>query len=238
MGVCGVPMVNGVDSGMTGGCLVEVVARAGVASWRGSPASRGGVEQRRLAAIFSVAGEAAASGTTYAQIPDVWINMGHVYFAQGYFMLAVKMYENCMRKFYYNTDTHILLYLARTHYEAEEWRECGRTLLRAIHLAPSNYTFRFNVGVVMRKFSASTLNKARKNVDEDPDSNTSGLLATLIVLKLCNPGLRLHAFDKKKIDTHVGYYKHVLETARIHCEASEREDWKNKQRAELAHQLQ
>ncbi|GAB2286038.1 hypothetical protein Dimus_020461 [Dionaea muscipula] len=33
----------------------------------------------------------AASGTTYARIPDVWINMGHVYFAQGYFMLAVKM---------------------------------------------------------------------------------------------------------------------------------------------------
>ncbi|GAB2276267.1 hypothetical protein Dimus_010998 [Dionaea muscipula] len=32
-----------------------------------------------------------ASGTTYARIPDVWINMGHVYFAQGYFMSVVKM---------------------------------------------------------------------------------------------------------------------------------------------------
>ncbi|GAB2291884.1 Protein CTR9 [Dionaea muscipula] len=179
----------------------------------------------------------AASGTTYAQIPDVWINMGHVYFAQGYFMLAVKMYENCMRKFYYNTDTHILLYLARTHYEAEEWQECRRTLLRAIHLAPSNYTFRFNVGVVMQKFSASTLNKARKNVDEVRETVSELKNAIRVFSQLsAASSLQLHAFDKKKIDTHVGYCKHVLETARIHCEAAEREDWKNKQRAELAHQ--
>ncbi|GAB2292608.1 Protein CTR9 [Dionaea muscipula] len=163
--------------------------------------------------------------------------MGHVYFAQGYFMLAVKMYENCMRKFYYNTDTHILLYLARTHYEAEEWQECRRTLLRAIHLEPSNYTFRFNVGVVMQKFSASTLNKARKNVDEVRETALSRRMLSGYLVDCLQPsGLRLHAFDKKKIDTHVGYCKHVLETARIHCEAAEREDWKNKQRAELAHQ--
>lgn len=125
-------------------------------------------------------------------MPDVWINLAHVYFAQGHFALAVKMvsflfiylhpifmiinnswcailplqYQNCLRKYYYNTDTQVLLYLARTHYEAEQWQDCKKTLLRAIHLAPSNYTLRFDAGVAMQKFSASTLQKAKRSADE------------------------------------------------------------------------
>lgn len=134
-------------------------------------------------------------------MPDVWINLAHVYFAQGNFALAVKMvnlsldctrffvfkfilpkslwqlsnaddlfyyvqYQNCLRKFYHNTDSQILLYLARTHYEAEQWQDCIKTLLRAIHLAPSNYTLRFDAGVAMQKFSASTLQKAKRTADE------------------------------------------------------------------------
>ncbi|KAG4956925.1 hypothetical protein JHK85_043305 [Glycine max] len=75
-------------------------------------------------------------------------------------------YQNCLRKFYHNTDSQILLYLARTHYEAEQWQDCIKTLLRAIHLAPSNYTLRFDAGVAMQKFSASTLQKAKRTADE------------------------------------------------------------------------
>lgn len=75
-------------------------------------------------------------------------------------------YQNCLRKFYYNTDSQVLLYLARTHYEAEQWQDCKKTLLRAIHLAPSNYTLRFDMGVALQKFSASTLQKTKRTVDE------------------------------------------------------------------------
>jgi RNA polymerase-associated protein CTR9 len=56
--------------------------------------------------------------------------------------------------------------VARTHYEAEQWQDCKKTLMRAIHLAPSNYMLRFDAGVVMQKFSASTLQKPKKSVDE------------------------------------------------------------------------
>ncbi|CAH2052255.1 unnamed protein product [Thlaspi arvense] len=108
----------------------------------------------------------AASGSVFRQMPDVWVNLAHVYFAQGNFALAVKMYQNCLRKFFYNTDSQILLYLARTHYEAEHWQECKKTLLRAIHLSPSNYTFRFDLGAVMQKSSSSTLQKKKRTADE------------------------------------------------------------------------
>lgn len=86
---------------------------------------------------------------------------------QSYVFTFLNMqYQNCLRKFYYNTDSQILLYQARTHYEAEQWQDCIKTLLRAIHLAPSNYTLRFDAGVAMQKFSASTLQKAKRTADE------------------------------------------------------------------------
>lgn len=49
--------------------------------------------------------------------------------------------------------------------------------------------------------------------------------------------LHVHGFDEKKIETHVGYCKHLLEAAKVHCEAAEREDQQNRQRLELARQV-
>ena len=59
-------------------------------------------------------------------MPDVRINLVHVYFAQGNFTLAVKLYQNYLQNFYYDADSQILLYLARTHYEAEQWQDCKK----------------------------------------------------------------------------------------------------------------
>ncbi|XP_075095202.1 protein CTR9 homolog isoform X1 [Nicotiana tabacum] len=180
----------------------------------------------------------AASGNVFVQMPDVWINLAHVHFAQGNFSLAVKMYENCLRKFYHNTDSQVLLYLARTHYEAEQWQDCKKTLLRAIHLAPSNYTLRFDSGVALQKFSASTLQKTKRTVDE-VRATVAELKNAVRLFSLLSAAsnLHVHGFDEKKIETHVGYCKHLLEAAKVHCEAAEREDQQNKQRLELARQV-
>ncbi|KAK3034481.1 hypothetical protein RJ639_032470 [Escallonia herrerae] len=180
----------------------------------------------------------AASGSVFVQMPDVWINLAHVHFAQGNFALAVKMYQNCLRKFYYNTDNQVLLYLARTHYEAEQWEECKKTLLRAIHLAPSNYTLRFDAGVALQKFSASTLQKTKRTVAEVRSTVVELKNAVRLFSQLsAASNLQFHGFDEKKIETHVGYCKHLLEAAKVHCEAAEREDQQNKQRIELNRQV-
>ncbi|TKY72856.1 CTR9-like protein [Spatholobus suberectus] len=180
----------------------------------------------------------AASGSVFVQMPDVWINLAHVYFAQGNFALAVKMYQNCLRKFYYNTDSQILLYLARTHYEAEQWQDCIKTLLRAIHLAPSNYTLRFDAGVAMQKFSASTLQKAKRTADEVRTTVAELQNAVRVFSQLsAASNLHIHGFDEKKIDTHVGYCTHLLSAAKVHLEAAEREEQQVRQRQELARQV-
>ncbi|XP_058080007.1 protein CTR9 homolog [Magnolia sinica] len=179
-----------------------------------------------------------ASGSIFVQMPDVWINLAHVYFAQGHFSLAVKMYQNCLRKFYYNTDTQVLLYLARTHYEAEQWQDCKKTLLRAIHLAPSNYTLRFDAGVAMQKFSASTLQKAKRTADEVRSTVAELKNAVRVFSQLsAASSYHFHGFDEKKIETHVGYCKHLLDAAKVHCEAAEREEQQNRQRLEVARQV-
>ncbi|XWS26610.1 hypothetical protein CRYUN_Cryun26dG0045500 [Craigia yunnanensis] len=179
-----------------------------------------------------------ASGSVFVQMPDVWINLAHVFFAQGNFALAVKMYQNCLRKFYYNTDSQILLYLARTHYEAEQWQECKKTLLRAIHLAPSNYTLRFDAGVAMQKFSTSTLQKEKRTADEVRSTVAELENAVRIFSQLsAASNLHLHGFDEKKINTHVEYCKHLLEAAKVHREAAERDEQQNRQKQEAARQL-
>ncbi|XP_042401148.1 protein CTR9 homolog isoform X2 [Zingiber officinale] len=180
----------------------------------------------------------AASGTIFVQMPDVWVNLAHVYFAQGHFALAAKMYQNCLRKFYYNTDTQVLLYLARTQYEAEQWQECKRTLLRAIHLAPSNYTLRFDAGVAMQKFSASTLQKSKRTADEVRSTVSELKNAVRVFSHLAAVSSHhVYGFDEKKRETHVEYCKHLLEVAKVHCEAAEAEEQQNRQRLEAARQI-
>ncbi|KAK6152003.1 hypothetical protein DH2020_014638 [Rehmannia glutinosa] len=181
----------------------------------------------------------AASGSFNVQMPDVWINLAHVHFAQGNFTLAVKMYQNCLRKFYYNTDSQVLLYLARTHYEAEQWQDCKKTLLRAIHLAPANYTLRFDVGVTLQKFSASTLQKTKRTVDE-VRATVAELKNAVRLFSLLSAAsnLHFHGFDEKKIETHVAYCKHLLEAATVHCELAEREEMQNMQRLEVMRQME
>ncbi|KAM6583619.1 hypothetical protein CsatB_010621 [Cannabis sativa] len=182
----------------------------------------------------------AASGSIFVQMPDVWINIAHVYFAQGNFSLAVKMYQNCLRKFFYNTDSQILLYLARTHYEAEQWQDCKKTLLRAIHLAPSNYALRFDAGVVMQKFSALTLQKEKRTADE-VRLTVSELGNAVRVFKQLSASaasnLHFYGFDEKKIDTHVEYCKHLLEAARVHLKNAEHEEQKNRHKQEALRQM-
>lgn len=49
--------------------------------------------------------------------------------------------------------------------------------------------------------------------------------------------LHFHGFDEKKIDTHVGYCKHLLEAAGVHLKAAEHEEQQIRQRQELARQV-
>ncbi|URE20730.1 RNA polymerase-associated protein CTR9 [Musa troglodytarum] len=106
----------------------------------------------------------AASGSVFVQMPDVWVNLAHVYFAQGHFALAAKMVR-------------------------------------------STVTELKNAVCIFSQLSAASIYHS-------------------------------HGFDEKKLETHVEYCKHLLDAAKVHCEAAEREEQQNRQRLEVARQEQ
>lgn len=50
-------------------------------------------------------------------------------------------------------------------------------------------------------------------------------------------GYQSYGFDEKKINTHVGYCKHLLDASKAHCEAAEREEHQNRQKQEVQRQI-
>jgi hypothetical protein len=54
--------------------------------------------------------EAAASGSALVQMPDVWVNLAHIYLAQGQFSLAIKMVSKLAYCFAAAVYTSFLLY--------------------------------------------------------------------------------------------------------------------------------
>ncbi|KAL0338896.1 UNVERIFIED_CONTAM: protein CTR9 [Sesamum angustifolium] len=175
----------------------------------------------------------------YPEYTDANLRLAAIAKARNDVQLSVKLYQNCLRKFYYNTQSEVLLYLARVHYEAQQWQDCRKTLLRAIHLDPSNYTLRFDVGVAIQKSSALTLQMTMRTVDEV--RATVGELRNAIRLfsLLCaSSNLHFHGLDEKKIRTHVGYCSHLLEAACADQELAELEEQQNLQRLEVRRQIE
>jgi len=95
-------------------------------------------------------------------IPDIWVNLAHVYLLQKQYDYAIKMYQNCLKKFYNNTDSNILLYLARAFFEAGRIDECKNTLLQAIHIKPQNLLLWFNLALAQENFAVRVLQKDEK----------------------------------------------------------------------------
>ncbi|CAH2052259.1 unnamed protein product [Thlaspi arvense] len=150
----------------------------------------------------------AASGSVFRQMPDVWVNLAHVYFAQGNFALAVKMYQNCFAE-----------------------------VLLQHRLSNSSLLGSFDLGAVMQKSSSSTLQKKKRTADEVRSTVTEAENAVRVFTQLSGASdLHVHGFDSKKIQTHVQYCTHLLEGAKVHREAAEREELQNRQRLEVARQ--
>jgi RNA polymerase-associated protein CTR9 len=71
-------------------------------------------------------------------IPDVWVNLAHVYVAQQQYALAIKMYQDALTKFSLHRDALLLLYLARAYFLQGASTQCRSTLMKAIHISPNS----------------------------------------------------------------------------------------------------
>lgn len=128
--------------------------------------------------VFSQVREATAD------FPDVWINLAHIYVEQKQYSSAVQMYENCLKKFYNNTSTDILQYIARAHFKAKKFSECKKALLKARYLNPQDPSILLNL--------AKTLKTDAKLVLQDNKSAYSAVVNAEFELKLSHVYFKTH----------------------------------------------
>lgn len=93
--------------------------------------------------------EAIAAREGALQMPDVSLNLAVVFLAQRQFAAATQLLTTILQKQYKNNTT-AMLYLARVLYDAGRNSEAKRTLLKAVHLAPTQQELRFNSAVTMQ----------------------------------------------------------------------------------------
>lgn len=88
-----------------------------------------------------------------ADFPDVLINNAHIHVEKGNYLEAVQLYENCIEKFYNNSNTKILSYIARALYKSHRQDllvKCRRVLIRARFLDPHDIEIMFNLAKVLK----------------------------------------------------------------------------------------
>jgi len=90
------------------------------------------------------------------------VNLAHVYFNLGMYVNAIKMYQNCSKKFFYNKDTTLLLFIARAFFETGKLEDCKDVLQKAIHIAPQNKALWFHLAQTMEQYSIESLRKEKR----------------------------------------------------------------------------
>jgi len=93
---------------------------------------------------------AAASSNGLINIPDLYINLANVSLASQDYTDALRLYKVAMGKLDANKQSQVLLYLARGHYDSDDLKTAKMYLLRAIHIAPTDYKLRFNAALTMQ----------------------------------------------------------------------------------------
>uniref|UniRef100_A0A6G1S7A9 RNA polymerase-associated protein CTR9 n=1 Tax=Aceria tosichella TaxID=561515 RepID=A0A6G1S7A9_9ACAR len=136
-----------------------------------------------LGCIFAIKGMYNEARDIFSQVreatadfPDVWINIAHIYVEQKQFAAAVQMYENCLKKFYNNSNTEILLYMARALFKSNKLLECKKVLLRARYICPYDLVILFNLAKLLKTLA--------RQVFEDRKSTYQQVITAEYELKL------------------------------------------------------
>ncbi|UJR10596.1 hypothetical protein I4U23_014793 [Adineta vaga] len=111
-----------------------------------------------------------------ADMPDVWLNIAHIYVEQKQYIPAVQMYENCLKKFYKHNNVEVLTYLARALVKGNRLHEAHNALLNARRVAPHDLTLMYNGALVQQKLAQEIL--------KDENSTLTSVLQAIDQLRI------------------------------------------------------
>ncbi|KHJ44027.1 tetratricopeptide repeat protein [Trichuris suis] len=98
--------------------------------------------------------------------PDVWLNMAHLYAEQRQNTAAILMYENAIKKFGFENNVEVLVYLARAYFRADKMTESKNVLLKARYLAPFDPPILYNLALTLKVVAMRTLQNTNSYLKE------------------------------------------------------------------------
>lgn len=75
---------------------------------------------------------------------------------------AIRLYQNCLKKFHGGRDPSLHIYLAHAYFDARQYNECIRVLLKALHVSPNNLQLWYNLALARETFAVAVLQKEQK----------------------------------------------------------------------------
>lgn len=78
------------------------------------------------------------------------------------FAQAIRLYQNCLKKFHGGRDPSLHIYLAHAYFDARQYSDCKRVLLEALHLSPNNLQLWYNLALTRETFAVAVLQKEQK----------------------------------------------------------------------------
>eukprot|EP00039_Didymoeca_costata_P007021 m.95569 g.95569 ORF g.95569 m.95569 type:complete len:1076 (-) comp13500_c0_seq2:165-3392(-) len=112
-----------------------------------------------IACVLASQGRLAEAKDIFIQVreaasdsPQPTLNLAHVYYEQKFYVNAIKLYENVLKRFFTSyKDTaqmaHLYSCLAKAYYKATKYKECQQNLAKALILTPQDQTIRYNIGL-------------------------------------------------------------------------------------------
>ncbi|CAM9129407.1 unnamed protein product, partial [Choristocarpus tenellus] len=160
-------------------------------------------------------------------LADVWINLAHVYLAQNKHNEAIRLYQNCLKKFHGGREASVHVYLAHAYFDARQYRECMQTLLKALHVSPNNLQLWYNLALTRETFAVAVLQKEQKGEArtltevENAIKDLKGATKLFNWLTQCEPDKtggshRRLPFDSNKAEKHAKFCFDNIERADQH----------------------
>lgn len=75
---------------------------------------------------------------------------------------AIRLYQNCLKKFHGGRDPSLHIYLAHAYFDARQYSDCMRVLLKALHISPNNLQLWYNLALARETFAVAVLQKEQK----------------------------------------------------------------------------
>lgn len=130
-----------------------------------------------LGIVFAEHSDIAAAREAFVQVrdatvdvPDVWVNLGHVYMLQGQYASAAKMYDTALLR---NSGSNsldscaLLLFHANALFEQHNFSECQRALQLAVRECPQCLILWYDLAVCCEEACVAAL-----HADKEPQRYT------------------------------------------------------------------